>query len=193
MDDRPPSLPDDSPQTTQPLGSTPPIRPPQTGTEPIPDRVRQPIVVPHKESTVAGLPRPLVVAALVALIAALLIGFLVGRSFGGGEESAVPQKAGRRAACERALTLSLQVSALQQQAIDNRSQALQALVLEDEGQVQELAGGLTAITAATDETRAQLTPAVERCRSGGGGGGGGKRGGGNGQGGNDEGGGGGNG
>jgi hypothetical protein len=148
-------------------------------------------VVPHKESTVGGLPRPLVIAAVVGLVVALLVGFLVGRSVGGGETSAVPEKAGRRAACERALTLALQVSALQEQAITNRTQALQALVLEDEGQVQELGGGLTEITSAIDQTRAQLTPAVERCRSGGGGGG--KRRGGNDQGGNDQGGGGGNG
>jgi hypothetical protein len=133
-----------------------------------------------------------VIAAVVGLVLALLIGFLVGRSVGGGETSAAPEKAGRRAACERALTLALQVSALQEQAITNRTQALQALVLEDEGQVQELGGGLTEITAAIDQTRAQLTPAVERCR-GGGGGGGGKRRGGNDQGGNNQGGGGGNG
>jgi hypothetical protein len=123
----------------------------------------------------------------VGLILALLIGFLVGRSLGGDDVGAAPQKAGRRAACERALTLALQVSALQEQAIANRNQALEAIALEDEGKIQELAGGLSAITAATGETRAQLAPAVERCRSGGGGGGGKRRGG------NDQGGGGGNG
>ena len=125
------------------------------------------------------------IAGIVGLALALLVGFLIGRSLGGEESAAAPEKAGRRAACERALTLALQVSALQDQAIANRTEALQALVLEDQGKVQELAGGLTAITAATEETRAQLTPAVERCRSGGGGG---KR-----RGGNNEGGGGGNG
>ena len=180
MDERPPPSPGDSPPPTQPPGPTSPIRPAQTGTEPIPERVRQPIVVPHKESTVAGLPRPLVLAAVVGLVLALLIGFLIGRSLGGEDTTAAPQKAGRRAACERALTLALQVSALQDQALVNRTQALQALVLEDHGKVQELAGGLEAITAATEETRAQLTPAVERCRSSGGGG---KRRGGNDQGG----------
>jgi uncharacterized membrane protein YgcG len=170
VDDRPPSPPGDSPQPTQPLGSTSPIRPAQTGTEPIPDRVRQPIVVPHQESTIAGLPRALVVAGIVGLAAAVLVGFMIGRSLGGEETAEAPQP-GRRAACERALTLALQVSALQDQAIANRTEALQALVLEDEGTVRELAGGLSAITAATEETRAQLTPAAERCRSGGGGGG----------------------
>ncbi len=175
MDERPPPLPTDPPPPREPLGPTAPIRPAQTGTEPIPERVRQPIVVPHRESTVAGLPRPLVIAALVGLVLALLVGFLVGRSLGGDETTAAPQKAGRRAACGRALTLALQVSALQEQAIANRTQALQALVLEDRGKVQELAGSLSAVTAAIDETRAKLTPAVERCRSGGGGGGGGKR------------------
>lgn len=126
-------------------------------------------MVPRKETTIAGLPRPLVIAGIVGLALALLVGFLIGRSLGGEESAEAPQKAGRRAACERALTLALQVSALQDQAIANRTEALQALVLEDQGKVQELAGGLTAITAATEETRAQLTPAVERCRSGGGG------------------------
>ena len=154
---------------TEPLGPTEPIRPQQGGTEPIPERVRQPIVVPHKESTIAGLPRALVIAAIVALALAVLAGFLIGRSVGGKEAAVSPQKAGRRAACERALTLALQVSALQDQAIANRTQALEALVVGDEGLVQELGGGLTAITAAIEETRSDLTPAVERCRSGGGG------------------------
>jgi hypothetical protein len=181
VDDRPPTPSVDASPPTQPLGPTSPIRPAQTGTEPIPDRVRQPIVVPHKESTIAGLPRALVIAGVVGLLLALLVGFFIGRSLGDEEAAEAPQKAGRRATCERALTLALQVSALQDQAIANRTQALEALILGDEGQVQELTGGLTAITAATDETRAQLTPAVERCRSGGGGGG--KRRGGNDQGG----------
>ena len=154
---------------TEPLGPTEPIRPHQGGTEPIPERIRQPIVVPQKEATVAGLPRALVIAAIVALALAVLAGFLIGRSVGGEDAAVTPEKAGRRAACERALTLALQVSALQDQAIANRSQALEALVAGDAGLVDELGGGLTAITAAIEETRSQLTPAVERCRSGGGG------------------------
>ena len=153
---------------TQPLGRPDPIRPPQGGTEPIPERVRQPIQVPQKESTIAGLPRALVIAAVLGLAVAVLVGFLIGRAIG-GEETA-PRALGRRAACERALTLALQVSALQEQAIANRTETLQVLVLGDQGAVEELADGLAAISAATDEARSELTPAVERCRSGGGGG-----------------------
>lgn len=174
MDDRPPDPGRTSMPPTEPHGSTMPIRPLQGGTEPIPERVRQPIVVPHTESTIAGLPRPLVIAVVGGLLLALLVGFFVGRSFGGDDEEAAPAATGRRAACERALTLSLQISALQQQAVENRTLALQALALEDAGQVEELNGGLAAISTAIEETRAQLTPAVERCRSGGGGGGKGK-------------------
>jgi hypothetical protein len=174
VDERPPRS-GDAPPPTQPLGPTAPIRPPQTGTEPIPERVRQPIVVPRKETTVAGLPRALVIAGVVGLLLAMLVGFLIGRSLGGEESTAAPEKGGRRAACERALTLALQVSALQDQAIANRTNALQALVLGDQGEVQELAGALTAITDAIDEAKAQLTPAAERCRSGGDDGRGGKR------------------
>ena len=169
MNDRPSDPERTSMPPTEPLGPTEPIRPQQGGTEPIPERVRQPIVVPQKESTIAGLPRPLVIAAIIALAVAVLAGFLVGRSVGGDEPAAIPEQGGRRAACERALTLALQVSALQDQAIANRTQALEALVLGDEGLVQELGGGLAAITAAIDETRSELTPAVERCRKGGGG------------------------
>jgi len=174
MDDRPPDPGRTSMPPTEPHGSTEPIRPLQTGTEPIPERVRQPIVVPRNESTIAGLPRPLVIAAIGGLVLALLVGFLVGRSLGGDDEEAAAAATGRRAACERALTLSIQVSALQQQALENRTVALQALALEDVGQVEELNGGLAAISTAIEETRARLTPAVERCRSGGGGGGRGK-------------------
>ena len=168
MDRRPPDPGRTSMPPTEPLGRPDPIRPQQGGTEPIPERVRRPILVPQKEPTIAGLPRPLVVAAVLGLTVAVLVGFLIGRSIGGEETAA--RALGRRAACERALTLALQVSALQEQAIANRSAALQALVLGDQGAVEELSGGLTAITAATDQARAELTPAVERCRSGGGGG-----------------------
>jgi hypothetical protein len=181
MDDRPSDPGRTSMPPTEPIDPTAPIRPQQGGTEPIPERIRHPIVVPQKESTIAGLPRALVIAAIVGLALAVLAGFLIGRSVGGGETTAAPERAGRRAACERALTLSLQVSALQDQAIANRTQALQALVLGDEGQVQELADGLTAVTAAIEGTRSQLTPAVERCRSGGAGGGGKGKGGGDGK------------
>ncbi len=186
MDDRPPSDPGrTSMPPTEPLGGTAPIRPLQGGTEPIPERIRQPIVVPHNESTIAGLPRPLVVAAVGGLMLALLAGFFIGRSVGGGDEPTAPAATGRRAVCERALTLSLQVSALQQQALENRTLALQAVALADESQVEDLTAGLAAISTAIEETQAQLTPAVERCRSGGGKGGKGRRGGQGGNGGND--------
>ncbi len=154
---------------TEPLHPTSPIRPQQGGTEPIPERIRQPIVVPQRESTIAGLPRALVIAASIGLALALLAGFLIGRSFG-DEAASPPERTGRRAACARALTLALQVSALEEQAIANRTEALQALVLGDEGKVQELADGLPAISAAIEGAKAQLTPAVERCRGGRGGG-----------------------
>lgn len=149
---------------------TEPIRPSQIGTEPIPERVRQPIVVPHPVSTIAGLPRPLALAVLVALVAALGLGFFIGRATGGGDEiSPAAAKSGRRGDCGRALTLSLQVGELQKQALVNRTEATQALALGDEVKFQELGAGLEAISAAIQEAESQLASAVERCRSGGGG------------------------
>lgn len=149
---------------------TEPIRPSQTGTEPIPERVRQPIVVPHPVSTIAGLPRPLALAVLVALAVALGLGFFIGRATEGGDEiSPAAAKGGRRGACGRALTLSLQVGELQKQALVNRTEATEALALDDEVEFQELGAGLEAISAAIQEAETQLASAVERCGSGGGG------------------------
>jgi hypothetical protein len=174
----------DDDRTSDPVGSRPtgpgrpaeprqptePIRPPDPGTEPIPERVRRPIVVPHQETTIAGLPRPLVLVAVVVLAVALVAGFLIGRATGGDEEtSATSGKPGRRAVCEAALTLSLQVAELQRQALVNRTEAAQALAVGDDGRVQELNSELETISSAITEAEARLTPAVERCRGGAGG------------------------
>jgi hypothetical protein len=150
-------------------GPTEPIRPADPGTAPIPDRVRQPIVVPHKESMIGGLPRPFVIAAVVALAIVFVLGLFIGRASNGEGDAQPAAEGGRRAACERALALSLQVSDLQRQALANRTQAAQALAVGDEAQVQELNSALEPVAAAIQDSEAQLTPAVERCQTGGGG------------------------
>ena len=158
----PPGLPPD------PSGPTQPIRPTQGGSEPIPERVRQPIVVPHQESTIAGLPRAFALAAVVALAVAVVVGFLLGRSFGGGDEEATDAAASRgRGGCSKALTISLQVVELQQQALANRTQAAQAVVIGDEAQVRELNSVLETLGPAIQEAQAKLEGAVAKCRSGG--------------------------
>ena len=150
---------------------TEPIRPQQGGTDPIPERVRQPIVVPHKVSTIAGLPRQLAIAAIVLLALAFVAGFFIGRALEGDEASeATPEAVGRRGACGKALTLSLQLGELQQQALANRTQAAQALAVGDEAQVQELNAALEPLAPALQGAQTQLDAAVEKCRSGGGGG-----------------------
>jgi hypothetical protein len=162
--------PDEPNVPSAPSGPTEPIRPPDPGTAPIPDRVRQPIVVPHKESTIAGLPRPFVIAAVVALVIVFVLGFFIGHAWDGDGQSPTSAAGGsRRAACERAVALSLQVSELQRQALANRTETAQAVAIGDESKVQELNAGLEPLAAAIQDTEAQLAPAVERCQSGGGG------------------------
>ena len=161
--------------TPDPSAPTQPIRPSQTGGEPIPERVRQPIVVPHHESTIAGLPRTFAVAGLVALVVALGAGFLVGRSVGGDEEASTAG-AGRGGGCRKALSLSLQVVELQKQVIANRTEIAQAVAIEDGGQVRELTSAFEALAPAIQEAETQLTAAAEKCGSGAGGGKGKRRG-----------------
>jgi hypothetical protein len=140
-----------------------------------------------------------VVIGIVALLAAFGIGFFAGNS---GDE---PQPAassggggggaGGGRGCRRALTLSEQTIALQQQAIANRTQFTQAALGGDEGQLAELNQQLEPISAQLAEARQRLDRALQKCRGDGGdggGGGGGDEGGGGGNG-NDGGGGGGNG
>lgn len=152
-----------------PAGPTQPIRPSQGGSEPIPERVRQPIVVPRQETTIAGLPRAFAVAAIVALAVALVVGILIGRSLGGGDEAAEGAASGGRGGCGKALSLSLQVLELQEQALANRTQAAQAVAIGDEGQVQELNTVLESLGPAIQAAQAELGTAVEKCRSGRGG------------------------
>jgi hypothetical protein len=152
------------PGTPDPSAPTQPIRP-QQGSEPIPERVRQPIVVPRPESTIAGLPRPLVVAAAVALLVALGAGFLIGRAVGGADGPAEEGSAARGGACRKALSLSLQVVELQKQALANRTEAAQALVLEEEARVGQLNEALEPLAAALQQAEGQLVPAAERCRA----------------------------
>lgn len=166
-----------------PGGPTEPIRPPDPGTAPIPERVRQPIVVPHKESTIAGLPRPLVVAAVVGLVLAVLVGFLIGRTVGGDEATPVGAERGGRRGCERALALAIQVVEVQRQALANRTQFAEALAVDDESQVQELNAALEPLSIALRDAEGQLGPAVERCQAGGSRAGGGDKGNGSGNGG----------
>ena len=149
-----------------PYAPTQPIRPPQTS-EPIPERVRQPIVVPRQESTLAGLPRPLAVAAVLALAIALVVGFLLGRSFGGGDETEGASAGGR--GCRKALASSLELVELQKQALVNRTEAAQALVLGDDDQVRELATALETLTPAIQQAEGQLVAESEKCLSGEGG------------------------
>jgi hypothetical protein len=149
---------------------TEPIRPQHGGTDPIPERVRQPIVVPHKVSTIAGLPRGLAIAAVLLLALAFVAGFFIGRALEGDEASeATPAAIGRRGACGKALTLSLQLGELQQQALANRTQAAQAIAVGDEAQVQELNAALEPLAPALQQTQTELDAAVDKCRSGGGG------------------------
>jgi hypothetical protein len=154
------------PPPPDPFGTTQPIRPPQTS-EPIPERVRQPIVVPRQESTLAGLPRPLAVAAVVALAIALVAGFLLGRSFGGGDETEGAAAGGR--GCRKALTFSLELVELQRQALANRTEAAQAVVLGDEDQVRELGSALEALGPAIQEAEGRLAVESEKCLTGTGG------------------------
>jgi hypothetical protein len=151
-----------------PGGPTQPIRPPDPGTAPIPDRVRQPIVVPQKESTIAGLPRALVIAVAVGLVLALLVGFLIGRAMGGDEATPAGGERGGRRGCERALALAIQVVEIQRQALANRTQFAEALAVDDESQVQELNAALEPLSIALRDAEGQLGPAVERCQAGGG-------------------------
>lgn len=154
-----------------PSEPTQPIRPHQ-GREPIPERVRQPIVVPRPESTIAGLPRAFAAAAAVALVVALVAGFLIGRAVGGdGGTEAEGGGAARGGGCRKALSLSLQVVELQRQALVNRTEAAQAVVLEDQGRVRELNSALEPLGAALQQAEGELGTAVEKCRSGRGGGG----------------------
>ena len=147
-----------------PSAPTQPIRPTQAGSEPIPERVRQPIVVPRPVSTIAGLPRPFAVAAGVALVIALGGGFLIGRAVGGGGEPS-EATAARGGRCGRALALSLQLVELQKQAVTNRAQVAQAFALDDEGKVRELNTLYEALAPAIQESEAKLGTAVEKCHS----------------------------
>lgn len=155
-----------------PSDPTEPIRPHQGG-DPIPERVRQPIVVPRPESTIAGLPRAFAVAAAVALVVALVAGFLIGRAVGGDDDTeAEGGGTARGGGCRKALSLSLQVVELQQQALVNRTEAAQAVALEDQGRVRELNSALEPLGAALQQAEGELGTAVEKCRSGRGGRGG---------------------
>ncbi len=149
---------------SDPSGPTQPIRPTQAGKEPIPERVRHPIVVPRPESTIAGLPRAFAVAAVIALVVALVAGFLIGRSVGGDGEPAGEAAARRGGRCGKALTLSLQLIELQKVALANRTQLAQAIALEDEGQVAEVTSTFEELAPALQEAEAGLGAAIEKCR-----------------------------
>ena len=128
------------------------------------------MIVPHQESTIAGLPRAFAVAGIVALVVALVVGFLLGRSLRGGDDETTDGAAARgRGGCGKALTLSLQVMELQEQALANRTQAAQAVAIGDEAQLTELNGALETLGPAIQDARAQLDEAVAKCRSGRGG------------------------
>jgi uncharacterized membrane protein YgcG len=186
--------PEEPPAAGPPVSGSPtePIRPRPPETAPIPESARHPIVVPHQESTIGGLPRPLAIAAVVVVLLSLLIGFFVGRATSDGDDAALPAATGRRSACARALTLAQQVVELQRQALANRTEASQVIALGDEGRLQELNTELEALSAAIQEGESRVAEGAERCRGGGGGGKGseGKGGGGDGGGGQDQGGGG---
>ena len=164
--------PEEPPAAGPPVSGSPtePIRPRPPETAPIPERARHPIVVPHKESTIGGLPRPLAIAAVVVVLVSLLVGFFVGRATSGGDEAAVPAATGGRSACARALTLGQQLVELQRQALANRTEASQVLALGDEGRLQELNTELEALSVAIQEGESKFATGAERCRSGGGGG-----------------------
>ena len=150
---------------SDPSDPTQPIRPTQPGKEPIPERVRRPIVVPRPESTIAGLPRAFAVAAAIALVIALVAGFLIGRSVGGDGEPAGEAAARGGGRCGKALTLSQQLIELQKLAVTNRTQLAQAIALEDEGQVAELTSAFEELAPALQEAEAGVGAAIERCRN----------------------------
>ena len=162
--DEPPPAP-----TPGPTDPTQPIRPTQGGSEPIPERVRQPIVVPHQESTIAGLPRAFAVAGIVALVIALAVGFFIGRSVGGDDQGTAEGAESRGRGCGKALALSLQVLELQDQALEIRTQSVEAVAAGDEGRLLELNSTLETLAPAIQEARTQLDEAVEKCRNGRGG------------------------
>jgi hypothetical protein len=145
---------------------TQPIRPSQAGTEPIPERMRQPVVVPRSEPTIAGLPRGLVVAGAIFLGLALLGGFLIGRAAGGDEDPQGVAPAGRRAACARALELSLQVVQLQEAALTNRTEAIRALIEGDRTDIQRLSGQFDELSQGLTQAHTRLSEGIERCRKG---------------------------
>jgi hypothetical protein len=172
-DDRDLFGPPEGPAPAPPTGPTEPIRPRPPANEPIPERVRQPIVVPHQVSTLGGLPRPLAIGAVIVIGIVFLVGFLIGQAIGGDDdEPAAVAAAGRRGACTRALTLTLDVIQLQRQAIVNRTTATQAIALGDDGRVEELNLELAQLSPVIQEAESKVTAAVERCRGGAGGGGG---------------------
>ena len=165
---------------------TEPLRPPEVGTEPIPEHARRPLVPPaqRREPTVAGLPTKLVAVAAFVVLLFFVLGFLAGRSLGGGGDEAAPatEAAGGRAeaACGRAVSAALGMIEVQRAALANRTEFTEAAVTGDEGRMDELNEALRPLAEQVQQLEGRVTTAAAACeaggRKGGKGGKGGKRG-----------------
>jgi hypothetical protein len=130
-----------------------------------------------------AIPGGWVIAAIVVLVLAFVLGFFVGK--GQAPESArgrdrVEQPAGkgkqqggsgsqarrqRRKACRRALDLSSQVIEGQQRALENQAALVEAIVAEEAAQVEALTAAGEQLQAQIAEAQASLARTLQRCRA----------------------------
>jgi uncharacterized protein HemX len=168
-------------------GELPPSEPvAPTGTEPI-----RPPVVPTRRRTGGGtgIPGSLLVIAAVILVAGLLLGFLIGRATGPdepSEDAAVEQSGGgggggggeggggggggagqgqrgQRRACREALSLSQQVTAVQNQLLTNRGELIRAVVAEDAEQIEQLNAQSDQLIQQMQSLQEDLDRQTRRC------------------------------
>jgi hypothetical protein len=181
----------DRESNTPPDGTAelPPADPRETaGTEPIAPGEPSPPPPPGGYASIRSrrgrpvIPGGWVLAAIVILVLAFVLGFFVGKgqapeSARGGDRVERPAGKGkqqdgggqarrqRRKACRRALDLSSQVIEGQRRALENQAALVEAIVAEEAAQVEALTAAGEQLQAQIGEAQAALAQALQRCRA----------------------------